>query len=202
MKLFCPFAALHCSFQIKFTELMMKILPFGVHYSTPFLWHYPVAYLRALVHSELGLFVGECFVAAEVFAVEQCERVVGVALGRQRWIAQDEEHTQRLVVGPRERDGPPVVAVVEVLGRGVAVQVSGHRLGHDEREDARVVVVVQLGEPVQQSHCEQSELAKLSFGSVGALALRLVSFIRFRRLSSWHYFTVKNVCASDKMLRH
>lgn len=61
----------------------------------------------------------------------------------------DAEH---LLGGPLERNRPAVVAEAKVLGCCVAVKVPGHRLGDDEREDARLAAIVQLAEPVQERH--------------------------------------------------
>lgn len=61
-------------------------------------------------------------------------------------------HSQKSLSVPLEADRPSVVAEAEVFGGRIALQVSGHRLGHDEGEDASLASVVQLAEPVQKRH--------------------------------------------------
>lgn len=109
-------------------------------------------HLRRLLHSELALLFTVRLIATEVLSIEQRQRVVGVALGVRRGIAQYEVHAQGPVVGALEADGPTVVPVVEVLGGRISVQVTRHRTGDDEGEDACIVAVVQFGEAVQQRH--------------------------------------------------
>lgn len=60
---------------------------------------------------------------------------------------------------PGEGDGPPVVAVGELLGRHVPVQVPRHGPGHDEGEDVRVGPVRKPDESGEQSHGRRSGAA-------------------------------------------
>lgn len=50
-------------------------------------------------------------IATKVLSIEQCQRVVGVALGVRRGVAENEIHAQSTVVGTREANCPTVVPV-------------------------------------------------------------------------------------------
>jgi hypothetical protein len=89
-------------------------------------------------------------------------------------------HAQHLVGGPLEGDRPAMVAEAKVLRGGVAVQVACHRLGHDEREDARLAAVVQLAESVQERHLVRAFVVR----PTEAAACVLASIVRRPPLSS------------------
>lgn len=66
-------------------------------------------------------------------------------------IPPDEVHPQHLL-RPGESDGPLLIAVHELFGGDIPVQISSHRFRHDEREDVRVPPVWDFREAVQQRH--------------------------------------------------
>ena len=79
-----------------------------------------------------------------------------------RGISQYEIYAQSFIVGTGKRNGPPMVAIVKVLGGGITVQITRYRPGHDKREDARVVSVVEFGETIQKSHSgEECDVAMI-----------------------------------------
>lgn len=53
------------------------------------------------------------------------------------WIPPDEIDAEHFA-GPREGYGPPVVAIAELFGRDVAMEVTRDRASHNEREHVRV----------------------------------------------------------------
>lgn len=108
-----------------------------------------LSYVSRVVGGELALLLRVLLIATEVFPVEQCERVVDQAARRWRRITQYQVHAQHFIVGARKRYGPPMEAIVKVFGCSIAMQVSGHRSGHDECEYARVASIVELGETVE-----------------------------------------------------
>ena len=52
----------------------------------------------------------------------------------------------------------------EILAGDIPVGVPGHRLGHDEGEDASLVAVVQTKEAVQKSHLDSDPMGLWKLG--------------------------------------
>lgn len=67
-----------------------------------------------MVRGELALLLGERLVLAEVFAVDEGEGEVGVALGVGRRVPQHQVDAEHAVVGAGERHRPPVVTVAKL----------------------------------------------------------------------------------------